>query len=224
MVISDTFGYNPPKKKKKRRKASDETFSEEDLLHASEDEDPYFRTTPRILMAEETEVTDPLASFRQDSLEQRNIFYSEETSPHSEQLETDNEQEESSENEKCDDGSIKVFKEEDFVPTSVPEYVKEVKGERIDGVMIYHYCDPINGSNPQDAPVCVRSSGRIVRLFVSPGQKVSAGQTLAIIESMKCEIKISTPESGYISKLPWKEGDIISHPSLLATIRLEGKA
>lgn len=51
--------------------------------------------------------------------------------------------------------------------------------------------------------------GRIVKLFVKPGDRVKKGQDLIVVEAMKMENKIAAPFDGTVSKVFFPEGDQI---------------
>lgn len=61
-------------------------------------------------------------------------------------------------------------------------------------------------------------TGTVWKVLVAPGDSVSAGQTLMILESMKMEIPIDAPISGTIASLDVTEGAKISDGQLLATV------
>ena len=49
--------------------------------------------------------------------------------------------------------------------------------------------------------------GRVVFVSVAPGDSVSAGQTLMVIEAMKMEHAITAPASGSVETVHFAEGD-----------------
>mgnify|MGYP006196249221 FL=1 len=53
-------------------------------------------------------------------------------------------------------------------------------------------------------------AGNIWRLLVKPGDKVVAGDTLCVLESMKMEIEVSASESGTVTKVLRQEGQAVA--------------
>jgi acetyl-CoA carboxylase biotin carboxyl carrier protein len=62
-------------------------------------------------------------------------------------------------------------------------------------------------------------SGSIWKILVKTGDRVQAGDTLIIIESMKMEIPVEAPEDGIVELLHVKETDTIEEDQLLVTIQ-----
>lgn len=52
--------------------------------------------------------------------------------------------------------------------------------------------------------------GRILKIFVSEGNRVSMGDTIAVVESMKMEIEIKSPRSGIVKKILVKDGSYVN--------------
>jgi len=61
-------------------------------------------------------------------------------------------------------------------------------------------------------------SGSILRLEVQVGDTVSAGQTLAIIESMKMEIPVEAESAGTVTALHVQVGDHVDEDAAFAEI------
>jgi biotin carboxyl carrier protein len=59
--------------------------------------------------------------------------------------------------------------------------------------------------------------GKIVRVLVAAGEKVSAGQGLLVIEAMKMQNEIRSPKSGTVEKLA-KEGQTVNAGEVLAVV------
>lgn len=82
------------------------------------------------------------------------------------------------------------------------------------------------GADVEDAPlgegehaVCSSVPGSLWQLLVSVGQQVSAGDTLAIIESMKMEIPLHSPVSGEVLRVLCEPGKALSPGQVLVVIR-----
>ena len=59
--------------------------------------------------------------------------------------------------------------------------------------------------------------GKIVRVLVSTGQQVTAGQGLLVIEAMKMQNEIRSPKSGTVEKLS-REGQTVNAGEVLAIV------
>jgi biotin carboxyl carrier protein len=56
------------------------------------------------------------------------------------------------------------------------------------------------------------------KVVVKPGDSVSAGDTLVILESMKMEIPVEAPEDGTIQQVAVEEGGVVQEGDLIAQI------
>tara|TARA_R110001592_G_scaffold175466_5_gene414753 strand:- start:78339 stop:80369 length:2031 start_codon:yes stop_codon:yes gene_type:complete len=63
--------------------------------------------------------------------------------------------------------------------------------------------------------------GAIIEVFVSPGEKVTKGQTLVILEAMKMEHPLKSDVDGVIESLTVKKGDQVKLRQLLVSIQSE---
>lgn len=61
-------------------------------------------------------------------------------------------------------------------------------------------------------------SGSVLRLEVQVGDTVSAGQTLAIVESMKMEIPVEAESAGTVTALHVQAGDHVEEDAAFADI------
>jgi len=61
-------------------------------------------------------------------------------------------------------------------------------------------------------------SGSVLRLEVQAGDNVSAGQTLAIVESMKMEIPVEAETAGTVTALHVQVGDHVDEDAAIADI------
>ena len=59
--------------------------------------------------------------------------------------------------------------------------------------------------------------GKIVRLLARPGEQVTAGQGLLVIEAMKMQNEVCSPKSGTVEKLA-KEGQTVNAGEVLAVV------
>jgi pyruvate carboxylase subunit B len=60
--------------------------------------------------------------------------------------------------------------------------------------------------------------GLVLRLYKQPGDKISAGESILVLESMKMETPINSSVSGIVERISVKQGDQIESGQLLATI------
>jgi biotin carboxyl carrier protein len=60
--------------------------------------------------------------------------------------------------------------------------------------------------------------GKVIRLLVSEGETVQAGQGLIVIEAMKMQNEIRSPKSGKVERLLTKEGQTVNVGEILAWV------
>ncbi len=60
--------------------------------------------------------------------------------------------------------------------------------------------------------------GKLVRVLVSPGQDVQAGQGLVVVEAMKMENEIKAPRAGRVKDVPAREGQAVDAGALLVVV------
>ena len=53
-------------------------------------------------------------------------------------------------------------------------------------------------------------AGNIFKVHVSPGEQVTEGQPLLVVEAMKMETAVSAPKSGTVIDVYVGEGDVVS--------------
>lgn len=68
-------------------------------------------------------------------------------------------------------------------------------------------------------PVVSPTAGALWKILVNPGQHVDAGETVAIVESMKMELPCTAPESGTIECLLAQEGQPLAHGQNILAIK-----
>jgi urea carboxylase len=71
---------------------------------------------------------------------------------------------------------------------------------------------------PGAEPVFAEVPGNVWKIPIKPGQRVRAGQTLAILESMKTEIPVPSPADGTVTDIFCTEGRFASPGQLLFAI------
>ena len=73
---------------------------------------------------------------------------------------------------------------------------------------------PSTGGNPVNAPL----AGTVVKVLVQPGQAVTEGETIIILEAMKMETSISAPATGNIVEVRIQAGDNCTVGDVLVTL------
>ncbi len=73
---------------------------------------------------------------------------------------------------------------------------------------------PATGGEAIKAPL----AGNVINIPVTPGQQVSAGDTVLILEAMKMETNIAAPKDGQITSIEVREGDSITVGDILLSI------
>jgi oxaloacetate decarboxylase alpha subunit len=73
---------------------------------------------------------------------------------------------------------------------------------------------PITGGEPVTAPL----AGNVVKVLVKPGQRVSEGESILVLEAMKMETSVSAPLNGTIVEVRVQAGDSCSVGDVLVTL------
>ncbi len=60
--------------------------------------------------------------------------------------------------------------------------------------------------------------GKVVRVLVSPRQKVEAGQGLLVVEAMKMQNEIRSPQAGTVAEIRVTEGDAVGSGQALVVV------
>ncbi len=68
-------------------------------------------------------------------------------------------------------------------------------------------------------PVVSPTAGALWKILVQPGQTVAAGETVAIVESMKMELVCTAPDNGVIESLLAREGQPLTHGQNILALR-----
>jgi biotin carboxyl carrier protein len=61
-------------------------------------------------------------------------------------------------------------------------------------------------------------AGTILKIHATPGQKVSQGDTLLVLEAMKMENEVVAPEDGVIQEVHVRENERVASDQLLVTL------
>ena len=73
---------------------------------------------------------------------------------------------------------------------------------------------PINNDNTIRSPM----PGKVVRIFVKPGDQVEAGQPLIVLSAMKMESEFKAGSRGVVREVPVNEGETVDTNQLLVII------
>ena len=73
---------------------------------------------------------------------------------------------------------------------------------------------PATGGEPVAAPL----AGNVVKVLVKPGQRVSAGESVLVLEAMKMETSVSAPSDGTIVEVKVQAGDSCAVGDVLVTL------
>ena len=73
---------------------------------------------------------------------------------------------------------------------------------------------PATGGEPVSAPL----AGNVVKVQVKPGQRVSEGESIVVLEAMKMETSVSAPSDGTIVEVRVKAGDSCAVGDVLVTL------
>jgi biotin carboxyl carrier protein len=97
--------------------------------------------------------------------------------------------------------------------TGLAEYLAEVSDPRVWRGR-RHGALEVEGRQQVTAPM----PGKVVRVLVSEGAAVEAGQGLLVVEAMKMQNEIRSPKSGKVEKLLAKEGLAVNAGDVLAWV------
>lgn len=84
--------------------------------------------------------------------------------------------------------------------------------------------DPVRGgdADAEEGDLCLAPMpGTVVELAVAAGDRVSAGQTMIVIESMKMQLNLEAARDGVVAELPFAKGDVFDRDAPL--VRLEAR-
>jgi len=71
---------------------------------------------------------------------------------------------------------------------------------------------------PKKQDIRTSMPGRVVKVFVEEGSKVKEGQPILVLEAMKMQNEIKSPQSGIVIKINPKSGDSVETGSLLFSV------
>ncbi|HVV46038.1 MAG TPA: biotin/lipoyl-containing protein, partial [Bryobacteraceae bacterium] len=68
------------------------------------------------------------------------------------------------------------------------------------------------------ASIAAAMPGKIVRILVSVGDEVAAGQGILVVEAMKMQNELKAPKDGRVTAIEVRENDSVNAGAVLATI------
>jgi biotin carboxyl carrier protein len=96
--------------------------------------------------------------------------------------------------------------------------------EVIDNESRYRQNRMQGGAVQSDNTIKSPMPGKVVRVFVKPGDHVEAGQPLIVLSAMKMESEFKAGSRGVVREVPVKEGDTVDNNQILVVIDEETEA
>jgi biotin carboxyl carrier protein len=75
---------------------------------------------------------------------------------------------------------------------------------------------------PKTADIVAEMVAIVMKVVVAPGDRIDAGDTVVLLESMKMEIPVLTEAAGTVSAIKVGEGDVVQEGDILVTLDLDG--
>ena len=91
-----------------------------------------------------------------------------------------------------------------------------VRRLRVDAVEVYRRLDDAGGA--AEHRIRAPMPGRVVLVQARPGQSVSEGDVLLVIEAMKMELALKAPRDGVVDAVRASAGDFVEADAVLATL------
>lgn len=66
--------------------------------------------------------------------------------------------------------------------------------------------------------VCSMMAGVVIEILVKPGDQVSEGTDVAILESMKMQLPVASTEAGKVEEVKVTGGDFVNEGDLIITL------
>jgi biotin carboxyl carrier protein len=74
--------------------------------------------------------------------------------------------------------------------------------------------------DPKTADIVAEMVANVMKVVVSPGDKLAAGDTVVLLESMKMEIPVLTEAAGTVRAVKVAEGDVVQEGDVLVTLEV----
>ena len=72
----------------------------------------------------------------------------------------------------------------------------------------------------KSAEIVAEMVANVMKVVVAPGEKVEAGDTVVLLESMKMEIPVLAEAGGTVAAVKVSEGDVVQEGDILVTVDL----
>jgi acetyl-CoA carboxylase biotin carboxyl carrier protein len=76
------------------------------------------------------------------------------------------------------------------------------------------------GRDARSADVVAEMVANVLKVVVSPGDRLEAGDAVVLLESMKMEIPVLTETPGRVSAVKVAAGDVVQEGDVLVTLEL----
>jgi oxaloacetate decarboxylase (Na+ extruding) subunit alpha len=86
------------------------------------------------------------------------------------------------------------------------------------GETVHAVQPPQTAASTSVTAVTAALAGNVVSVLVKPGQQVSAGETVLVLEAMKMETNISAARAGVVASVTVQEGDVVQVGDVLLTL------
>lgn len=73
---------------------------------------------------------------------------------------------------------------------------------------------------PKTAVVVAEMVANVMKVAVSPGDRLAAGDAVVLLESMKMEIPVLTETAGTVRAVKVAEGDVVQEGDVLVTLEV----
>jgi acetyl-CoA carboxylase biotin carboxyl carrier protein len=73
---------------------------------------------------------------------------------------------------------------------------------------------------PKTAEIVAEMVANVIKVVVSPGDRLAAGDPVVLLESMKMEIPVLTETGGTVTAVKVGEGDVVQEGDVLVTLDL----
>src|SRR5262249_57859634 len=81
-----------------------------------------------------------------------------------------------------------------------------------------HRRSAADGAQPGQQHLTAPMPGKVMRVLLTPGAQVKAGQGVVIVEAMKMQNEVKSPKSGQLVEVRVKEGDTVTANQILAVV------
>jgi acetyl-CoA carboxylase biotin carboxyl carrier protein len=74
--------------------------------------------------------------------------------------------------------------------------------------------------DPRTAEIVAEMVANVMTIAVSPGDRLTAGDTVVVLESMKMEIPVLTETDGTVASVKVSPGDVVQEGDVLVSLDL----